>query len=181
VVPTVDLDIADGRLTLHLVSSAAQVAAPFAHALKEEAGVEYVEVVSTIAAATAGWGTRSNIDELTEGTALAVGAVAGAAEARALIFLGSGRADRPMSNTVFARLADPEAGDVVAAVEATAARLAGEIRGLHLSQFERDAALVTLRIDVGAEGEGGVPNSLEPLIATALMTAEVVASKVVEV
>src|SRR5262249_51190340 len=96
VVPIVNLDAERGCPQFHLVSSAAQVAVPLTPALDQEVGVDYAEIVATISGASAGPGTRLNVDGLTAGTATAARAVGGASDAKAMIFFGPGGPERAM-------------------------------------------------------------------------------------
>jgi acetaldehyde dehydrogenase len=76
-------------------------------ALHEAAPLRYAEMVSTIASASAGPGTRQNIDEFTATTARALERVGGAKTGKAIIILNP--ADPPilMTNTVMAVPEDP--------------------------------------------------------------------------
>ena len=64
---------------VNLITCGGQATIPMVHALHDVAPLRYAEMVSTIASASAGPGTRQNIDEFTETTARALERVGGAA------------------------------------------------------------------------------------------------------
>jgi acetaldehyde dehydrogenase len=95
----------------------------FVHAIGTVSRVTYAEIVATIASASAGPGTRQNIDHFTETTAAAIASVAGAEESKAIIVLNP--ADPPilMRDSIFARVAEPDGPVIEAAVQAMGERI----------------------------------------------------------
>jgi len=109
VVPAVNLDEHLDAPNVNLITCGGQATVPIVRALHEVAPLRYAEMVSTISSASAGPGTRQNIDEFTYTTARALERVGGAAHGKAIIILNP--ADPPilMANTV---MAIPESPDV---------------------------------------------------------------------
>ena len=109
VVPAVNLDEHLDAPNVNLITCGGQAPVPIVRALHEVAPLRYAEMVSTISSASAGPGTRQNIDEFTYTTARALERVGGAAHGKAIIILNP--ADPPilMANTV---MAIPESPDV---------------------------------------------------------------------
>jgi acetaldehyde dehydrogenase len=111
VVPAVNLDehLSEGVTNVNMITCGGQATVPIVRALHDVAPLRYAEMVSTIASASAGPGTRQNIDEFTHTTARALETVGGAEQGKAIIILNP--ADPPilMRNTV---MAIPAAGDV---------------------------------------------------------------------
>jgi acetaldehyde dehydrogenase len=136
VVPAVNLDehLGDGVSNVNMITCGGQATVPIVRALHETAPLRYAEMVSTIASASAGPGTRQNIDEFTRTTARALETVGGAEQGKAIIILNP--ADPPilMRNTV---MAVPAAGEVDLdavrrAVERMVARVGEYVPGYRL-------------------------------------------------
>jgi acetaldehyde dehydrogenase len=102
VVPPVNIDVNLDVPNVNLITCGGQATVPMVYAVSRAAPVRYAEMVSTVASASAGPGTRQNIDEFTFTTARALERVGGAREGKAIIILNP--ADPPilMRNTVYA-------------------------------------------------------------------------------
>src|SRR2546421_357997 len=72
---------------VNLITCGGQATIPIVRALHDVAPLRYAEMVSTISSASAGPGTRQNIDEFTRTTARALERVGGAAQGKAIIIL----------------------------------------------------------------------------------------------
>jgi acetaldehyde dehydrogenase len=101
VVPPVNLGEHLEATNVNLITCGGQATIPLVNALHTAAPLAYAEMVSTVASASAGPGTRQNIDEFTFTTARALEKVGGPPEAKAIIILNP--ADPPilMRNTVY--------------------------------------------------------------------------------
>lgn len=108
VVPVVNLDEHIEAPNVNLITCGGQATIPVVRAIQDAAPLRYAEMVSTIASASAGPGTRQNIDEFTATTARALERVGGAALGKAIMILNP--ADPPilMTNTVMAVPEDPD-------------------------------------------------------------------------
>jgi acetaldehyde dehydrogenase len=126
VVPVVNLEEHLDAPNVNLITCGGQATIPMVRAVHDAAPLRYAEMVSTIASASAGPGTRQNIDEFTATTARALERVGGARQGKAIIILNP--ADPPilMTNTV---MAVPEAPDVDReAVRASVSRMVEDVR-----------------------------------------------------
>lgn len=93
---------------LNMVTCGGQATIPMVHAVSRATEVEYAEIVATIASASAGPGTRQNIDEFTRTTARGVETLGGAGSGKAIIVLNPAEPPILMRNTIFCSL-PPEA------------------------------------------------------------------------
>jgi acetaldehyde dehydrogenase len=135
VVPAVNLHehLGEGVRNVNMITCGGQATVPIVRALHEVAPLRYAEMVSTIASASAGAGTRQNIDEFTRTTARALETVGGATQGKAIIILNP--ADPPilMRNTVMAvASAEVDEATVRAAVHEMVAQVAEYVPGYRL-------------------------------------------------
>jgi acetaldehyde dehydrogenase len=135
VVPAVNLHehLGGGVVNVNMITCGGQATAPIVRALHEAAPLRYAEMVSTIASASAGPGTRQNIDEFTRTTARALQTVGGAEQGKAIIILNP--ADPPilMRNTVMAvAAAEVDEAAVCEAVREMVAQVAEYVPGYRL-------------------------------------------------
>jgi acetaldehyde dehydrogenase len=79
----------------------AQATVPMAYAVSRVTSVRYAEMVSTVASASAGPGTRQNIDEFTFTTARGLEEIGGAQDGKAIIILNPADPPLIMRNTVY--------------------------------------------------------------------------------
>jgi acetaldehyde dehydrogenase len=187
VVPTVNLREHLGAPNVNMITCGGQATTPIVAAVSRVAAVPYAEMVSTVASASAGPGTRQNIDEFTRTTARALEEVGGAEHGKAIIVLNP--ADPPilMRNTVFAAL--PEGVDhdaVVESVDQMVADVATYVPGYRLKNpvvieegpFDAPGGQVPHRVVVFLEVEGAgdyLPNyagNLDIMTAAAIAVGE---------
>lgn len=106
VVPCVNMD---GDLTarnVNLISCGAQATIPIVHAISKCVPVKYAEIAATVAAKSAGPGTRQNIDEFTRTTAAGLIEVGGAGSSKAIIVMNPAEPPIVMRNTVYVIASD---------------------------------------------------------------------------
>lgn len=133
VVPAVNIDMVDKTPNLSLTTCGGQATVPIVAAIGSKTSVEYAEVVSTAASASAGPGTRQNIDEFTRTTAGALEHVGGAARGKAIIILNP--ADPPilMRNTVLCLVpGHADRGQITTAVEEMVSRVQAYVPGYRM-------------------------------------------------
>ena len=192
VIPTVNLAQHLDAPNLNMVTCGGQATTPIVAAVSRAAHVPYAEMVSTVASASAGPGTRQNIDEFTRTTALALEEIGGAAHGKAIIILNP--ADPPilMRNTVFCAL--PEGSDheaVLDSVQSMVADVAAYVPGYRLKNrpvieegpFATPGGTVPHRVVVLLEVEGAgdylpcYAGNLDIMTAAAVRVAEAKAQR----
>ena len=158
VVPCVNLGERLDEANLNLVSCGGQATIPIVYAVSRVCGVDYAEIVATVASRAAGPGTRRNIDEFTRTTGAAVAALGGARRGKAIIVLNPAEPPLVMRNTIFCSLApDAAAPDVERSIRAVVAEIQGYVPGYRLSAdpaFDEVDGLRRVSVFVEVEGAG---------------------------
>jgi acetaldehyde dehydrogenase len=115
VVPVVNLNELRAAANVNMISCGGQATIPIVAAISDVTDVPYAEIVASVSSASAGPGTRANIDEFTRTTARGVELVGRAQRGRAIIILNPADPPITMRNTVMAAV-DPDADrDAIAA------------------------------------------------------------------
>jgi acetaldehyde dehydrogenase len=160
VVPSVNLRQHVAAPNVNLITCGGQATIPMVNAVSRVVPVAYAEIVATVASASAGPGTRQNIDEFTRTTASAVEVIGGAKRGKAIIVLNPADPPMIMRDTIFCAI--PEDADQAAIAESItrmAADVASYVPGYRLLQEPQfDAPSQTnggmARVSVFVEVEG---------------------------
>jgi acetaldehyde dehydrogenase len=173
---------------VNMITCGGQATIPLVHAVSSVTPVRYAEIVSSIASASAGPGTRANIDEFTTTTARAIERVGGAEQGKAVIILNPVEPPMIMRNTVFCAISPSADTDAItASVEAMVAEVARYVPGYTLRaepQYdppEQDWsgwARVALFLEVRGNGDYLPPwaGNLDIMTAAAARVGELLAS-----
>jgi acetaldehyde dehydrogenase len=134
VVPTANLTEHLDEDNVNLMTCGAQATVPMAYAVSRVTPVRYAEMVSTVASASAGPGTRQNIDEFTFTTARGLEEIGGAQEGKAIIILNPADPPLIMRNTVYVVPEDDEVDEdeITNSVEEVVAEVQKAVPGYQL-------------------------------------------------
>jgi acetaldehyde dehydrogenase len=134
VVPVANLTEHLDEENVNLMTCGAQATTPMAYAVSKVTPVRYAEMVSTIASASAGMGTRQNIDEFTFTTSRGLEEIGGAQEGKAIIILNPADPPLIMRNTVYVIPEDDEVDEdaITGSVEEVVAEVQKAVPGYQL-------------------------------------------------
>jgi acetaldehyde dehydrogenase len=126
------------------------------HAVSRVVPVDYAEIVATVSSASAGPGTRQNIDEFTQTTSNAVEVIGGAQRGKAIIILNPAEPPLLMRDTVYCSIPlDADTAAIEESIRSVAAEVAAYVPGYRLvadPQFD---------VPFGDTGKGRVAVFLE--------------------
>lgn len=133
VVPPANLHDHLEELNVNMVTCGGQATIPMVHAVSRIVPVEYAEIVATVSSASAGPGTRQNIDEFTRATARAVEVVGGATKGKAIMILNPADPPLMMRDTIYCSLPlDADTATIDASIRAVVAEVATYVPGYRL-------------------------------------------------
>jgi acetaldehyde dehydrogenase len=176
VVPPINLEDLRDEQNVNLVTCGGQATAPMVHAVARITRVEYAEIVASIASASAGPGTRANIDEFTRTTSKALEVLGGAERGKAIIVLNPAEPPMIMRNTVFCSL--PPGADraaIVASVQAMVKEVQEYVAGYRLlaePQFAEDRVEILLEIEGAGDFLPRYAGNLDIITSAAVRVAE---------
>jgi len=104
-VPAINMASSLNEWNLNMVTCGGQASSPLAWAIGQtQGGIEYLEVVSSIASKSAGPATRLNLDEYIHSTEKAVAQLSGASQTKAILVLNPAEPCIEMQTTVLANV-----------------------------------------------------------------------------
>src|SRR5436190_4500642 len=180
--PNVNMVTCGGQATIPMVYAVSR-------AVADNGGVPYGEIVASVSSASAGPGTRANIDEFTKTTSKGVEVIGGASRGKAIIILNPAEPPMIMRDTIFCAIpedADPAAitqsiKDVVTEVQTYVPgyRLLNEPQFDEPSVFNGGNHVVTTFIEVEGAGDYLPPyaGNLDIMTAAATKVGEEIAKE----
>jgi len=145
---------------VNMITCGGQATIPMVYAVSRVTPVPYAEIVASVSSASAGPGTRANIDEFTRTTAAGVETIGGAERGKAIIILNPADPPMIMRDTIFCAVASDADRD---AISESVVRMAKQVqeyvpgyRLLQDAQFD-DASPATMgmtKVSIFVEVEG---------------------------
>jgi acetaldehyde/propanal dehydrogenase len=183
-VPPVNLEAHVGRreMNVNMVTCGGQATIPMVYAVSRVQAVDYAEIVATVAARSAGPGTRRNIDELTRTTAGAVAQVGGAKQGKAIIVINPAEPPLIMRDTVHCLTEGvPDQAKITASVQAMIKEVQKYVPGYRLVNGPAfDGKRVSIYLEVEGLGDylPKYAGNLDIMTAAAARTAEMFAEEI---
>ncbi len=181
VVPCVNLDSLPANTdNFNMVTCGGQATVPIAYAINRAANTEYTEIVAAISSKSAGPGTRANIDEFTETTAKALVTVAGAKQGKAIIVLTPAEPPLMMTNTIYARVNEPDEARIRASVEEMVKQVQGYVPGYRLRVppvVEGNKVTVIIEVEGAGDFLPAYSGNLDIINQAAVAVAEKLAAR----
>jgi acetaldehyde dehydrogenase (acetylating) len=176
VVPAVNIGERLGGDNLNLVTCGGQATIPIVAAVSRVAPVEYAEIVATIASASAGPGTRQNIDEFTQTTARGLERLGGARRGKAIIVLNPADPPIMMRDTIYVRFqAGASHEEITASIRRMVREMQQYVPGYRLRAeplYENDQVTVMLEVEGAGDFLPRYSGNLDIMTAAAVRVGE---------
>lgn len=177
--PSVNLDEFIEQPNINMITCGGQATTPIVAAINDVVPVKYAEIVATISSASAGPGTRANIDEFTETTAEALETVGGAEKGKAIIILNPAEPPIIMRDTIYTIVEEPfDEEEVIKSIREREKEIQSYVPGYALRQ---DPVIDGNKIAVYVQVEGAgdylpvYSGNLDIMTASAIGVAERIA------
>jgi len=132
-IPAINLASCVNYKDVNMVTCGGQASIPLAHVIGQiQEEVDYIEVVSSISARSAGPATRLNIDEFVETTETGIKAFSGCRRTKAILILNPAQPCVDMQTTVFAKVNNPELEKLKPAIDIMVRRIQNYVPGYQL-------------------------------------------------
>ena len=176
---------------VNMITCGGQATIPMVYAVSRVTPVPYAEIVASVSSASAGPGTRANIDEFTRTTSAGVETIGGAERGKAIIILNPAEPPMIMRDTIFCGVsADADRDAISESVVRMAQQVQEYVPGYRLLQDPQfdDASTATngmtkVSIFVEVEGAGDYlppyAGNLDIMTAAATQVGESIAKEIV--
>lgn len=175
---------------VNMITCGGQATIPMVAAVSRVAAVPYAEIVASVSSASAGPGTRANIDEFTRTTSAGVETIGGAIRGKAIIILNPAEPPMIMRDTIFCAVA-PDAdrdaisesvGQMVQAVQeyVPGYRLLQDVQFDDASAATMNQTKVSIFVEVEGAGDYLPPyaGNLDIMTAAATQVGESIAKEI---
>ncbi len=177
---------------VNMITCGGQATIPMVYAVSRVTPVPYAEIVASVSSASAGPGTRANIDEFTRTTSNGVMTIGGAERGKAIIILNPAEPPMIMRDTIFCGVsADADRDAISESVFAMAKAVQEYVPGYRLLQdpqfddaTEATMGMTKVSIFVEVEGAGDYlppfAGNLDIMTAAATRVGESIAREMVK-
>lgn len=183
-VPAINLDDLLGERNVNMVSCGGQASTPLAYAIAQtQPGVEYFEVVSSIASLSAGAATRVNIDEYVDTTESALRHFTGCPRTKTLLILNPAQPPIHMQTTVSAKVEHADLDRLRPVVDRMVANIQRYVPGYQMivpPVYEHNRIVVMVRVTGLGDYLPAYAGNLDIINCAAVATAEHFARRVAE-
>ena len=181
-VPCVNLSELKDEPNINMVTCGGQATIPIVHAVERVAGAAYAEIVACISSASAGPGTRANMDEFTETTSKAIEVIGGADKGKSIIILNPAEPPLMMTNTIIVRVKDTSASleAITASIDDIVRELKEYVPGYHLRvppMMEGDKVTTIIQVEGQGDFLPAYSGNLDIINAAAVAAAEKIAQR----
>lgn len=182
-VPPVNLQeqLEKGADNVNMVTCGGQATIPMVYAVSRIQACDYGEIVATVAAKSAGPGTRKNIDEFTETTSDAIERVGQVKRGKAIIILNPAEPPLMMRDTIHCMTAqEPQRDAIIESVKQMEEAVQQYVPGYRVKEGPVfDGHRVSIFVEVRGRGDylPEYAGNLDIMTAAATRTAEMFASK----
>ncbi len=175
---------------VNMITCGGQATIPMVYAVSRVTPVPYAEIVASVSSASAGPGTRANIDEFTRTTSAGVETIGGAERGKAIIILNPAEPPMIMRDTIFCGVsADADRDAIAESVVRMAQQVQEYVPGYRLLQdpqfddaTEATMGLTKVSIFVEVEGAGDYlppyAGNLDIMTAAATRVGESIAKEI---
>lgn len=181
-VPPVNLDQLADTMNVNMISCAGQATIPIVYGVSRIQGVEYAEIIASLASKSIGAGTRANLDEFTYTTSNAVCEVGGAKKGKALCVINPAEPPMIMRNTIYCLTEEePDQERITASLMEMIEAVQRYVPGYNLVNgpvFEGNKVGVFMEVAGLGDYLPTYAGNLDIMTAAACRTAEMYAAKI---
>ena len=175
-VPAINAGGLQDAPNVNMVSCGGQASTPLAYAITQtQPGVEYIEVVSSIASLSAGPATRTNLDEYIATTESALAYFTGCPATKAILILNPAQPSIHMQTTISAKVAIADLDRLRPVVDRMVASIQQYVPGYQLivpPVFEQNRIVVMVRVTGLGDFLPSYAGNLDIINCAAIATAE---------
>lgn len=184
-VPPVNLgELPENTMNVNMISCAGQATIPIVYGVSRIQGVEYAEIIASLASKSIGPGTRANLDEFTYTTSNAVEKVGGAKKGKALCIINPAEPPMIMRNTIYCLTeGEPDQEKITASLLDMIAQVQRYVPGYKLVNgpvFEGNKVGVFMEVAGLGDYLPTYAGNLDIMTAAACRTAEMFAEKLLK-